>query len=361
MSNAGDPFAPFEDWAKWETDHAAAGAPQATGKRHKTFTPRTVQIYRSIWTGWLSWLAGQNLQWHTARTSDAHRFLTGPAPGTAGREPISVHTMANYTQQRYWRVLAGVYRHAGPRRAALDPEKLPNPPVVQRRSRQAQLLPPGVLETLQQPQGLIALAPREHPSQWWVARDRAAMALLAHCALTTAELIALRATDLRVGTATLRAEHGAQRLLPGTRAAAHPAVVITEGMPRTLEIPAAALQTLLPWLQERRSVLASLYGMPPDGPEMDDQALFLSRQREEGRLMPMESTSIYQMVRRFVTQALPKPTEPGARQAKVAKGAAIVRNTVLRHWWLVDGHTPQEVARRAGLQSAESLRLMFPK
>ena len=78
--------------------------------------------------------------------------------------------------------------------------------------RQAQVLPSFALDTsfaldiLRDPEALAALIPaKTEPPPWWVVRDRAAVALLAHCGLTTSELVNLTGADLIEGVDVMRA------------------------------------------------------------------------------------------------------------------------------------------------------------
>ena len=345
---------------------AASGAPRPDRTRRFTFTPATAKVYRTIWKGWISWLASEELHWNEAASAQVRKFLSGPTPGGegAGRNPIDKRKMANYTQQRYWRVLRGVYALAfpsDPSRNMSDLEEKDRPK-VQARSRTSQVLPPGVLQALQDPQQLASLVPRESSTHWWVARDRAAMALLAHCALTTSELIALQANDLLVNNnSLLRPGYDAQRSIASVQDMG-PRVNISDGMPRVVPLPPAALVSLMPWLEERSQLLNDRLGLAVDSPEAAAMSLFLSRQKDNGKLASMEPTSIWQMVSRCLRAALQGPRIQAAvdPNVRVAKGAAIVRNSVLQRWLWIDKRSPVDVARLAGLKSIESLRLPVP-
>ena len=363
---AGDPFAPFEAWTAKEMADAASGAPRPDRTRRFTFTPATAKVYRTIWKGWITWLASEGLQWNQATSAQVRKFLSGPTPGGegVGRNPIDKRKMANYTQQRYWRVLRGVYALAfpsDPSRNMSDLEEKDRPK-VQARSRTSQVLPPGVLQALQDPKMLAVLVPRESSTHWWIARDRAAMALLVHCALTTAEIIALRADDLMVGNAPLRPDYDQQHNIPSVQDPFGPRVNISQGMERTVPLPPEALINVMPWLQERSQLLYDRLGLPLNGPDAAAMPLFLSRQKENGKLTSMEPTSIWQMVSRCLRAALQDPSIHVAvdSSGRVAKGAAIVRNSVLQRWLWIDKRSPADVARLAGLKSIASLRLPLP-
>ena len=165
----GNPFAPFEAWTAKEMADAASGAPRPDRTRRFTFTPATAKVYETVWKGWISWLAKEGRHWHEATSADVRKFLAGPTPGGdgVGRNPIDKRKMANYTQQRYWRVLRGVYALAFPLDASRNMSELDDKdrPKVQARSRTSQVLPPGVLQALQDPQRLAALVPREWTTQ----------------------------------------------------------------------------------------------------------------------------------------------------------------------------------------------------
>ena len=116
--------------------------------------------------------------------------------------------MANATRYRYWRVLRAVYFHAHKEGkltrgnptllGAQKPGQAPD-------TREAQILPPRVLELLRDPDSLALLVPsKSEQLSWWVSRDRAAIGLLAHCALTTAELVDLTGADLVEGPGPMR-------------------------------------------------------------------------------------------------------------------------------------------------------------
>ena len=66
---AGDPFAPFEAWTAKEMADAASGAPRPDRTRRFTFTPATAKVYRTIWKGWITWLASEGLQWNQATSA----------------------------------------------------------------------------------------------------------------------------------------------------------------------------------------------------------------------------------------------------------------------------------------------------
>lgn len=368
----GDPWAPFDAWAS---------ANEARGSAQGGFSASTTRIYRTLWKGWLAWLAARSLSWDRASAADARRFLEGPAPATArGRPPKDAGHMASYTRQRFFRVVKGVYAHAAKSRPDLHNPMLAleetQRPVIDARSRVSQVLPVGVLAMLRNPETVQQLLPQTDPADWWVLRDRAAIALLAWCGPTAGELTALCGKDLRVGTRAASASLlAARELLQDT-----PPVVLDLPSPtapsRQLELPPACLQAVLPWLKEREALLQerrrllqrkSALAAPRTGEDKlaaelaklqpATAPLLLSQRAKEGAFPPLESSSAWHAVRRVVAAAYRTPKIKalvGAAEG-IAHGAAIVRNTVIREW--VDALGEDEAVARAGLRSATSLRM----
>lgn len=351
---AAGPYVSFDAWT---------GQQQADDD----FNAQTVEVYRSIWGVWLAWLAERGLKWTEVGPLQVRGFLDGPAPAARGRGAIDEDKMANFTRQRYWRVLRGAYAQACrdghvDRNPALEVAEH-HRPHIERRSRQSQILPIGVLATLRDPAALEQLLPQQTPSQWWVLRDRAAMTLLAHAGLTTAELIALRGRDLRQGTAALTPDPS-PAALPGTETTRPDVQVDVSGegadVQRNVPLRPAALPHIRTWLAAREKLLRERHASIPGALRLADSPLFVSRQRGAHGLLPaMEPSTVYVMVKRclaaaYEADALAGITRDGAR---IAQGAAIIRNSVLRDWIDTPGVGADEAARRAGLKSASSLRL----
>ena len=82
---AGDPFAPFEAWTAKEMADAASGAPRPDRTRRFTFTPATAKVYRTIWKGWITWLASEGLQWNQATSAQVRQLgMIPPGAGAYG-------------------------------------------------------------------------------------------------------------------------------------------------------------------------------------------------------------------------------------------------------------------------------------
>lgn len=200
----------------------------------------------------------------------------------------------------------------------------------------------------------------EDERQWWVLRDRAAVALAAHCALSTSELIALRGQDLRDGN---RALAPLAPQLPGVAAAPRvPAVDIPprdDRPARTVPLPAAALPVLEAWLlrrsellrEQRKAFALSRLKQPPLAPA--DAPVLLSREAPGGEPLPaIDPPTVYYSFRKCVDAAI-KEAGHDPEAGYVARGASILRNTVIAEWAAHLG--AQKAAELAGLKPA-SLR-----
>ena len=97
----------------------------------------------------------------------------------------------------------------------------------------------------------------------------------------------------------------------------------------------------------------------------DESPLFLARRARIGgdELPALEAVTVYYAVSKALnklrSQVLPPMTAPSVGVVPdaphVAKGPAVIRNSVIRAW--LDSVGPVETVRRAGLQNVDSLRL----
>lgn len=317
----------------------------------------------SIWESWIQWLASQEdpvltpaaQRWAVARPAHVDAFLKGPAPKQSTRKAKKSDELANFSQQRYWRVLRDVYAHAielGARRdnPALD---LPSTPSIQRASRKPQVMPPFILQLLRDEQHLRELVPLGRVA-WLGARDRAAIALLAACGITASELGGLTGTAL-LGMSDAQRR---QATLPGQ---AQPSVqLVVPG--RTLEVPWSAVAVLQDWLDFRNHVLdrqrkaakrlvrrERTDPAPAALTEAEQQPLFLSRETSAGAHASLDPASLYKIVQRCLRRAYERPDIKGMLRpdSYTAAGPAIIRNTVIKHW--IDTLGGGTAVRMAGL------------
>jgi len=302
-----------------------------------------------IWESWVQWLAGQEdpvltpaaqQRWAVARQGHVQAFLDGPAPKQSTRKAKKSDQLANFSQQRYWRVLRDVYAQAIALGARLDNPALdlPSTPSIQRRSRKPQVMPPFVLQALRDAQQLRELVPQGRVA-WLTARDRAAIALLAACGITASELGGLKGADLR----GLKDLERRQATLPGQP---RPSVKL-DVAGRTLEVPSSAVPLLQDWLDFRQHVLdqqrqeavrlarsSRSEPAPAALTSEEQQPLFLSRETRAGAHASLDPASLYKIVQRCLRRAYKRPEiasmlQPGSY---TAAGPAIIRNTVIKHW-----------------------------
>ncbi|MGB4359254.1 MAG: hypothetical protein WBJ19_02435 [Rhodoferax sp.] len=332
----------------------------------------SIATYKTLWTSWLSWCLQQNTAWDTIQVNNLHDFLKGPAPGqgVTRRPAINPDQMSSYTRQRYWRVLYGVYAYANKHKLidhnpALDMAHSERPSICEN-DRQSQVLEPFVFAKFSTPASIEAICPRKTDTNWWHARDRAIIAVLVETGVTVTELIALRGMDIVEATQTraVATPHSQQTLFAASGAELFLDVMETsETVGRTLRISPQLAPLVRAWLAWRQRLLAerSAMKMPlaqraqfmvthdKHGP------LFVARRARSGNVIfpLMDPTSVYHTV----SQALKRlrKIEQLESTTYVAKGPAIVRNTVIRRW--IDEHGPVEAAAMAGLKNANSLRL----
>lgn len=345
-------FAIFQAWVATQQARAAASK-----RKREQFSDRTAAIYASLWRGWVEWLAARHaVEWAEATPSLVTEFLSGPAPAPDDRRtrrPIHTERMANYTQQRYWRVLQGVYSHAVAtslieQSPCVD---MPERPAVADESLKRRLLPPGTLAQLRDPARLAQLLPMEDEEDWGVLRDRAAVALVAHCGLSASELRALRGQDLRSGAQVLAAPSRQRSLAGFTLAAgAAPAVdVPSREHPRSLPLPPGALACLLPWLAARARLLAkeAARGRADLGTPLHLQPLLLSREVSDGQeRTAIGPPTLHLLFKRCLSAAL--PATAANKGAYIPHGPSAVRNSVIAEWAAT--HPSEVAAALAGVQ-----------
>jgi integrase len=353
-------FAVFLSWVAAQKARALSST-----KKRDQFSDKTAQIYESLWRGWVDWLGARDRQWQGAEPADVRKFLDGPAPAPKDRRtrnPIEPKKMANYTQQRYWSVLQAVYSHAQTNQLVEQSPCLgiAVKPQISDRSLKRQVMHPGVLQLLRDPAHLVRFLPVEDERQWWVLRDRAAVALAAHCGLSAGELIALRGQDLRDGSRMLGP---LQPQLPGVEQAPRtPAVDIpaTNDRPQhTVPIPPAALKAIEPWLARRSELLLeqrkafALGSLKQQPLAPADAPVLLSREAPAGEPLPaVDSPTLWYSFRKCMDAAI-KAAGHDLKDGYVARGPGILRNTVIADWAATLG--PAQAAALAGLKPA-SLR-----
>ncbi|MDP2974699.1 MAG: hypothetical protein Q8N45_00665, partial [Anaerolineales bacterium] len=189
----------------------------------KPLTQSSVRANAVLWGAWCRWLAGQALHWSDATEQTVQTFLDGPAPSLRRqhRPARNPSKMSSLTRVRYFSVLKGAYGHA---RTMEWIDQVPTvddlQPEYVAKDAQGGVLPPGELARLQNTRQLqeIFSPTSDTKSHWQLLRDRAAVALVAECGITTAELIDLQLRDLGAGPDNIieAMAKAAQRALPGS-------------------------------------------------------------------------------------------------------------------------------------------------
>ena len=370
-------------------------------QQRESLADATKNVNKVMWRAYAEWLVDQGIAgWPAATAETINKFLNGAAPGkNSRRNTLKDNVMSNFTRQRYWRILRGVYHHASGQGWIED-----NPcigmddavPHILGRDLQPQVLPPGLLALLQDQHLLRAVhAPNpERPGDWTALRDRAAMALLTECGLTTAELIALRGKDLAVGETALilamQNTRSAQRSLGGDRrdplatltpednpaGARHPGAPVRLDVPsssdtvsRSFELSDGCASLVLPWVALREQLLLRHAASCKTLQELKaylakhglGEALLPSRQgMSTATPMPkMVPATVYHLVKRTFAGIFKTPQGATLNKrkegVKVAQGASIVRNSLIQQWAQTLGAAA--AIERAGFERADSLRV----
>ena len=371
--------------------------------------PSSVNVNEVLWGAWCHWLAARSLHWSDATIETITHFLNGPAPSQRRRHRPAHNParMSSLTQLRYFRVLKGVYENAFINGWISEPPTLKTPqPEYIPKDAQGGVLPPGMLTSLQNTGSLqkTSTATSDRFKQWWLLRDRAAVALVAETGITTAELIDLKLKDLGAGghnilDAMNRAaqstlyENGdvADRNNTGTPnlcgeqkdMAPMAPVVLTVRPSHTLEgrsfvLPERVCNVLLPWVKLREQLLLQKaealatagerasymrkHGL--NGPIFPSRQ---GRQAEAGEgvthahFFPMKNAAVYLIFKRAFAGLHNKKTssknEHHLQQGlATAKGPSVIRNTLIQQW-LRD--LPEEQAQeRAGFKTLEGMRVI---
>ena len=355
----------FESWANGAILHGDLSQP-------------SVDKYRALWLAWRGWLRRRGVDWDRVTGVLVEEFLQGPAPGQGGRRPaINTHRMSSYTRQRYWRLLRGVYARAAQEGKVPSSPLLEVPeqrrPTISSRDRLSQVLEPQLFERLQVPKTIESIITVKTAADWWHRRDRAMLALLVETGVTTSELIALRGKDLK------RVDRVALEVGVASSASDNPISLQLDvldapgSVGRTLRISDRYSYLLLEWLGFRRVLLSEWTtrvaemeeGASVKAGHGDESPLFLARRARIGgdELPALEAVTVYYAVSKALnklrSQVLPPMTAPSVGVVPdaphVAKGPAVIRNSVIRAW--LDSVGPVETVRRAGLQNVDSLRL----
>lgn len=348
--------------------HVWANVQKALGELSDT----SIRKYKPLWMAWLSWCLQRGIPWDAIQSQDIQTFLQGSAPGqgVSRRRAINPDRMSSYTRNRYYRLLKGVYTTANktdlikhnPALAMDEKDR----PTISENDRTSQVLEPFLFRELVKPERIEEIFPEKTKANWWHARDRAILAVLVETGITVTELIALRGMDL------VEATQGRGVATPNVQKsifATPNAELLLDVMDssskvgRTLSIGPQLAPLVRAWLAWRKRLLVERSAVTEPLNRRDhfmathglNGPLFVTRRARSGtEIFPrMDSASIYHTV----SQALQRLRQMQQLEsiAYVAKGPAVVRNSVIRRW--IDAYGPEEAAAMAGLKSILSLRL----
>jgi len=378
----------------------------------KPLTQTSVRANAVLWGAWCRWLAAQALHWSDATEQTIQTFLDGPAPSLRRRHRPARNPskMSSLTKVRYFSVLKGVYEYAG-RLDWIDEvptDAVPQPEYVAEDAKGG-VLPPGVLARLQNTRQLqeIFSPTGDTKGHWRLLRDRAAVALVAECGITTAELIGLQLRDLGAGpdNIVLAMAKAAQRPLPGSEREDRPptptlnldnpaidnpagarmpaAPVVLTVRPtqphserslngRSFVLPARVCEVLLPWVALREAMLIAMAAQHVPLARRDahlrkhslNGPLFPSRQSRKDdngnpmkdRFFPMESAAVYLIFKRAFAELEPATGEGTRGNARSAQGTSVIRNTLIQHW--LRTMPEEEAQKRAGFKTLEGMRVI---
>lgn len=331
--------------------------------------------YRPLWNAWCQWLLDRNSHWSQANAAVIELFLQGPAPGTgvARRRAINPERMSSYTKQRYWRLLRGVYANATRHglvtsNPALDLQEAKRPS-IQGSDRQSQVLEPPVFERLCQPRTLTTVFNVKTEDDWWHVRDRAILAVLVSTGITSGELLALRGQDVALASSKTKRVRPLLLLTGDTSQLVVDVIQTDDTVERSLPV----LMTLQPlvqaWIDRRRALLLErctrIVGVQNQDKFLQEHDLegpfFVARRaRQGGAIFPaMEPVSLYYTVSQgfkalhYLMGHATSETDSAAPY--VAKGPAVIRNSVIRYW--IDALGVDMAVQLAGLKNVQSLRL----
>lgn len=355
LSAAAGPQQVFEAWARQQVQARQAGG------RRAGFSQETADFYGFIWNAWCQWLAGRGdphladaqYRWLAVRPGDAIAFLDGPPPKNAPRPAKKTGELANFTRRTYWRVLRDVYAYAAGEGLRRDnPLVDVEPPAIAARDRAPQCVDPQVLRTLRDPQALCGAVTGGH-QPWIDERDRAAIALVAHCGITARELQALKGHDVRL----------APRSQPKLLGAEGDEASWLDVAGRSLQVPQEAVGLLHDWLDAREGVLQDLRdraiaharamrAQPPVDALRPAhlQPLLIAREAPDHVPRPLTPASAHLIFSRVIKRLHEQLRERGQIDAASyqAGGPASVRNSVIKLW--AREHGAAQAASWAGLK-----------
>jgi integrase len=309
----------------------------------KPVSDATVDVYLSIWSTWIEWLAGHQVTWESATTAHTREFLNSRTPARRRVAPPSSQP-SGVTKRRYWRVLREVYQSAiqagllvgNPASQAM--EGLPEAEMAD-----SVFLPGTQLARLRAALAeAVASYVRPAPSDvrgWQRARDLAMLAVLLDTGAKTAELTALRPEHISFTSEGLFLRLGSD--MPRAR---QRALGKLQRIKRELRLSEAGEAALRLWLATRQGKGAECAAR---GQRLTAWLFFSQKGAvSRGKVdSPMTHQPIYTLASDFIAGTL---GEEVFSRDQTHTGPEMIRNSVLMEW-IQAGMEMSEVHARAGL------------
>ncbi|MDT8992793.1 hypothetical protein RQP54_18110 [Curvibacter sp. APW13] len=305
----------------------------------RTLSPDSIKAYRSVWNGWLAYLADDGHDWDTAASEDARVFLENLAPSSPTKSSVS-----SVTQKRYFRVLKEIYACAVANgwlsRNPFDhdakvasTEQMDS--LVFNRNDWGELF-----RSLPAPSEVIA-----PDTPWQSVRDHSMLLMMMQCGLTVAELRSLNLASVQSPRLTWsdgRPDLALPFLPWEPQAAQHVRLTINgarKHQQRTLVLADPNETVLFAWLHVR---LQERFGLAADAP------LYVSQKRKSR----LSEKSIFLLAHAHIRHSL---AQRHSVDALAHTGPMTLRNSCIVRW-LDAGLADSEVLERAGLKDAQALR-----
>ncbi|MBP8183561.1 MAG: tyrosine-type recombinase/integrase [Rhodoferax sp.] len=339
----------FLAWARAATVRLQVGEPARVPGGRKPVSDATVDVYLSIWSTWIEWLAGRQVNWEKATASHTREFLNTRTPSRRRAKPTPAQP-STVTKRRYWRVLREIYQAAihhglvvgNPASIAMD--GLPEAEIADSVYLDADLL--GKLRhALATAVRTYVPGPASDLRAWQKPRDLAILAVLLDTGAKTAEVTALRPEHISWTREGLYLTLGSD--IPRAR---QRAMGKLQRIKRTLQLSETGTAALQLWLATRQGKAdeCSLRGQQLNAWLFFSQKGAVSRGGEDRQ---MTHQPIYTLASDFITSTL---GEEVFARGQTHTGPTVIRNSVMMEW-IVQGLDLSEVNTRAGLGQVSQL------
>jgi len=308
----------------------------------------TIATYRFVWNQWASWLAGEQLAWHSANERAVSQFLISLRPRGHGARAVS-----DVTKRRYWRILKDVYAAAaaadgGERLQAMFPRPWDVGASQPETNAKSMIFRGRDMATLRatldaEVGALWRLVSGGHAPPWVELRDAALLAVLMSTGAKVAELRNLFDDNLRDHKPEGATSEPGEIRYVVLRSGRTLRTSENKSVPsRSLELDSTARRALRLWIDYRQQA----------GLREQHAPLFVRAANRSGPSPkdPLSAVSVFHTVARFVGRAFP---QEGNTFQHV--GPESLRNSVIRAW--MDSGLPEEqILANAGVRDTKLLR-----